>query len=176
MRDNIGEGDAVCKEFPFSMYPLTSSPTAAVLILLTGVTANTNSYTLCGTVGRVTFTNAPANGATILASYKYTALTSGEISDILSGANNESYLAAANACLVLAADTSRLFSYTMGDKTIDKRKISDNLRNLSAMYEERYYNMKDRNEFTGTVMTFKDDTGTPYAGFDSSVAFLNTTS
>ena len=171
----VGEGDGVNRYFQFDMFPLVSSPTANVVIFLTGVTAATNSYTLSGDVGKLTFgaANAPANGATILAIYDYNALSSGELSQIESGYSTSPYLAAANACLVLAADATRFFAYTMGDKSVDKRRVADSLINLSKTLENRHYTMQSKN-ITGSVFGFNDTTGLPYYGFDTSVAYIGT--
>ena len=168
----IGEGDGVNRFFQFDMFPLLSSPTANVAILVTGVTAATNSYTLSGDVGRLTFTAAPANGATIIANYEYNALSSGELSQIESGFSTQPYLAAANACLVLAADASRFFAYTMGDKSVDKRRVASNLIELSRTLENRHYTMQSKT-IAGTTFSFPDTTGLPYSNFDTGVAYLN---
>lgn len=172
----VGEGDGVNRTFQLDMYPIASAPTAVLLLLNTGVTAATNSYTISGGVGRITFNAFLTGGNTLLANYKYVALTDSEIIDILSGHTAHPYLAAANAALVLAADASRLFAYTMGDKSVDKRKVASNLIELSKELENRHYRIRDDSNFDGTIFTMKDDSGTPYAGFDSAVAFVDTTS
>src|SRR3990167_5012885 len=155
------------------MYPLASAPTATLVLLNTGVTAATNTYTISGGVGRITLTAFLTAGNTLLANYKYVALTDSEITDILSGHTGEPYLAAANAALVLAADASRLFAYTMGDKSVDKRKVASNLIELSKELENRHYRIRDDTNFDGTVFSFKDDTGTPFSSYDSAVAFID---
>ena len=169
----IGEGDGTNRYFQFDMFPLVSAATANVAIYLTGVTAATNTYTLSGDIGRLTFSagNAPAGGATIIANYDYNALSSGELTQIESGHEATPYLVAANACLVLAADASRFFSYTMGDKTVDKRKVASNLLELSKALENRHYTTQSKTQ-TGTVFTFKDGTGLPYDGYSTSSAYI----
>ena len=170
----IGEGDGTNRYFQFDMFPLVSAVTANVAIYLTGVTAATNTYLLSGDVGRLTFSagNAPANGATILANYDYNALSSGELTQIESGHEATPYLVAANACLVLAADASRFFAYTMGDKSVDKRRIANNLIELSKTLENRHYTMQSKT-IAGTTFSFPDTTGLPYSNFDTGVAYLN---
>jgi len=173
VNERVGEGDGVNRYFQFDMFPLVSSVTANVAIFLTGVTAATNTYLLSGDIGRLTFTdgNAPANGATILAHYDYNALSSGEISQIESGHTSEPYLVAANCCLVLAADASRYFAYTMGDKSVDKRRIANNLLELSKTLENRHYTMQSKN-IAGSTFSFPDTTGLPYNNFDTAVAYI----
>jgi len=177
-KEIVGEGDAVNKVFQLDMYPIASSPSAVLALFLTGVTAATNTYTISGGVGRITFgaVNAPAAGATIHADYKYVALTDSEITDILSGHTGEPYLAAANAALVLAADSSRLFMYTMGDKTVDKRKVANNLLELSSSLENRHYTVLDKSSYTGTVFSHTDDISTPYYNYDTAVSSSEETS
>ena len=165
--ENIGEGDGVNTTFMLDMFPMTSGATSVLAMFLTGVTAATNSYTISGALGRVTFSAAPANGATILASYMYYALTSGELSEILSGHSGQPYLAASRACMALAADASRHYAYTMGDKTIDKRRVAPTLIEMSKQYENMHYRGADREGYTGTVMTFKDNSGTEYYDYDA---------
>lgn len=178
VNENVGEGDGTNRYFQLDMFPIASSPSAVLTIFLTGTTAATNSYTISGGVGRIIFNagSQPAAGATILANYKYVALTDSEITDILSGHTGEPYLAAANAALVLVADSSRLFMYTMGDKTVDKRKVASNLLELSKELENRHYGIKDRTQYTGTVFTHSDESGSPYEHFDTAIASLEITS
>ena len=171
----VGEGDGVNRYFQLDMYPLASAPTATLVLLNTGVTAATNTYTISGGVGRITLTAFLTAGNTLLANYKYVALTDSEITDILSGHTGEPYLAAANAALVLAADASRLFAYTMGDKSVDKRKVASNLIELSKELENRHYRIRDDTNFDGTVFTFKDASNTYYDGYDTSIAYVTGT-
>ena len=172
----VGVGDGANLRFQLDMFPLASAPTGILTVLLTGTTAATNTYTIDGELGTLTFLagSVPAAGATILASYSYHALTSGELSEFLSGHTGSPFLAAANAIMVVAADASRLFAYTMGDKTVDKRRVSNSLLELSKELENKHYNQRDDGAYSGTVFTFKDDTGTPYHGYDSAVSYLPT--
>ncbi len=170
----VGEGDDTNLNFQLDMFPLVSSPTATLEVNISGVIIVAANYNISGDVGRLTFISAPTAGADILATYEYFALTSGEISNILSGLSATPYLAAANAALVLAADNSRLFAYSMGDKTVDKRRVSDNLRGLSKDLKDTHFTMKGEINTTASQFTFKDDSGTWYAGYDSAAANLNT--
>lgn len=175
VNETVGEGDGNNRYFQLDMYPLVSSPTSTLVIFLTGVTAATNTYVISGDVGRVTFNagSSPGAGHTLVANYNYHALSSGELTDMLSGHTGAPFLAAANAALILAADASRLFMYTMGDKTVDKRRVAENLRELSKELENRHYNVLDRSSFDASVFTFKDNSGTPYEGYDSAVSYLD---
>lgn len=174
VNENVGTADGANKEFQLDMFPLASAPSAVLTILSTGVVVVTANYTISGAFGRITFGSAPTAGNAILASYKYHSLTSGEISDVQSGTPGKPYLAAANCALILAADDSKLFAYTMGGKEVDKRGVAKSLRDLSAALENRHYTMKNKENFTATVFTFKDNSNTVYAGYDSAVAYLPT--
>lgn len=173
----VGEGDGANRYFLLDMAPIASAPTATLAIFLTGVTAATNTYTVSGEIGRITFNvgSQPAAGATILANYEYYALSSGELSDILSGYTGSPYLAASNAALCIAADASKLFMYTLGDKTVDKRRVADNLIKLSEALKEQHATLVATNNYTASIFTFKDDSGTVYDGFDTAVAVYTTT-
>lgn len=178
VNETIGEGDGANNHFQLDMYPLPEPATAHVVILLTGSTASTSTITISGAVGCLTFStgNEPSNGDTLLGTYDYVALTTAEMTDILSGHTGSPYLAAANAASIIAADSSRLFMYTMGDKTVDKRRVARSLMELSAQLENRHYRMRDDGKFAAKVVTY-DDSGTVYKGYDSAVAsYLTATS
>ncbi len=129
----IGEGDGTNLNYQVDMFPLTSSPTASLSILSSGVLVAAANYNISGDVGRITFLSAPTAGNTILGNYEYHAFNSAELSDFLSGHTGDPYLAAANACLGLAGDTSKFFAYTLGEKAVDKRRISRDLRELMLL-------------------------------------------
>ena len=178
VNENVGEGDGANRFFQFDTYPLASGPTAFTVIFITGSTAATSSYVLSGMQGKLTFNagSEPAAGGTLIANYEYHAISSGELTQIMSGHTGRPYLVAANALLLIAADSARLFAYTMGNKKIDKTMIAKNLRETSQMYEKRHYSMLKDSSYTATVFTFKDNTGTPYEGYDTGAAYLTGTS
>jgi hypothetical protein len=168
VNEPFGEGDGTNRRFQLDMFPLASSPTSTLAIFLTGVTAATNSYVVSGDVGRVTFNvgSEPAQDAQMVASYEYFAISSGDISNILSGLTATPYLAASRVALALAADASRFFAYTMGDKSVDKRKVAENLRLLSKDLKDTHFEVIEDQNYTATVFTFKDNSGTPFHGYD----------
>lgn len=174
LNERVGVGDGTNKYFKLDMFPVVSSPTASVIILVTGVAATTATTTFDEALGRVTFTVAPSAGDNILATYEYHALSSGEISDFLSGLTGSPKLAASNAALALAGNASKLFSYTMGEKSVDKKKVAQNLLALSKQLKEQHFELKANANYGSQVFTMKDNTGTPYEGYDSAVAYLPT--
>lgn len=173
------KNDGVELVYQLDMYPLVSGKgnglgTGTVRIYTSGTELLETATTVwSGGLGRFTFASAITAGAEIRATYSYYALTSGELSELLSGHTGNPYLAAANACLAIVADAARLYSYTMGDKTVNKSRIAGELRELSIELENRHYKMRDRGGFSATQFTFKDNTGTPYYGFDTAVAYLS---
>ena len=173
----VGKTDGVNTRFQLDMFPLASSPTAVLTLISTGKEVTAANYVISGGVGVITFNAASTTGNTagqeLLAVYDYHALTSGEISDILSGLTARPYLAAANAALILAADASRLFAYTMGDKSVDKRKVAENLRELSAELETRDTIMVKRGNYKAGVFTHFDPSNTVYDGYDTAVSYLS---
>ena len=174
----VPSNDGKQLKFRLDMYPLVSGAgngqgTGVVKIFSSGVEKSlTATMIISGSFGNFTLSSALTAGAKLEANYTYYALTSGELSDILSGLTGSPYLAAANACLILAADASRFYAYTMGEKTVDKRRIASDLRELSKELEKRHYNMSDKNGYTAAIVTMRDDTGTPYYNYDTAVAYL----
>lgn len=174
INETVGEADGTNTRFKLDMFPLVSAPSASLALLSSGVSVVTGNYTVSGDVGVIVFTSAPTAGNTILASYEYYTLNSGELSDFLSGHTGQPFLAASNACLAIAGDSSKLFMYVMGEKSVDKRRIAKELRELSDDLMERHITLLDRDQYTSTVFTFKDNSGTVYEGYDTSVAYLAT--
>lgn len=171
VNENVGAGDGGNLNFQVDMFPLASSPTATLEVRVSGAIIAASNWDISGDVGKLTFLSAPTAGADILASYEYFALTSGEITDILSGLTATPYIAASRAALVLAADNSRLFSYSMGDKSVDKRRISSELRELSKDLENSHFTVKGKVDYNTKIWTFKDNSNTVYVNYDSAVAF-----
>ena len=174
--ENVGQGDGVNNHFQLDMFPLITPATGILTILLTGITALTNTYTVDPDLGTLDFVtgNEPANGASIKANYTYVSINTGDLNDILSGHTGSPYLAASNALLILAADDTRLFMYIMGDKTVDKRKIAKDFRELSKEYENKHFTLRNKVNFDTKIWTMKDNSGTVYDGYDTAVAFLTT--
>lgn len=172
VRSNNGiQLDYQLDKFPLSSGAADGIGTGTVRLYTSGTELTETAATVwSGGLGRFTLASAITAGAEIRATYSYYALTSGELSEFLSGHTGSPFLAAANACLAIVADTARLYAYTLGDKTVDKRKISSDLRALSTELEKRHFIMKDRVDFSATVFTFKDNTGTPYFDYDTGVS------
>jgi len=155
------------------MYPLVTNPTSHVVIFLTGSTAATNSYTLDASLGTLTFSagSEPADGATILGQYKYHALSSGEVSECLSGLTATPLLAASKAALMLAGDSSRYFAYTMGDKTVDKSKVQKQLLDLSDRLKDRHYELIEKGSYDVKWFTLQEQTGWAYWDYDTGINY-----
>ena len=171
----IGEGDGTNLNYQVDMFPLTSSPTASLSILSSGVLVAAANYNISGDVGRITFLSAPTAGNTILGNYEYHAFNSAELSDFLSGHTGDPYLAAANACLGLAGDTSKFFAYTLGEKAVDKRRISRDLRELAETLMDRRDKLISEGTYDAGIFSFKDNSGTIYHGYDAAEAVFTTT-
>jgi len=169
----VGQGDGTNIHFQLDMYPMVTNPTAHVYLTQTGGAVATGEVTFSASVGMVTFTSSALKaGNTLLATYDYHALSSGELTDMLSGLTGKPLLAASKACLILAADATRLFMYTMGDKTVDKRRVARDLMELSKTLENKHYTNRDDVGTTVNWWTAKDNSGTIYDGYDSATAYL----
>ena len=171
----IGKGDGSGINYKLSMYPLCSSPTAVLTIRIDGATIAATNWNISGNNGALTFVSAPTANAEILGSYEYYTLTSGELSDFLSGLTGSPYLAASRACLALAGDSSRYFSYSMGEKIIDKRKISQNFRDLSKSLSDMHYMVRDDSAYDSKIFTMQDNTDTAYDEYDDNETVFITT-
>jgi len=168
--------DAIQRVFQLNMFPLHSATTANTVLWFSGKAYQSATVLFSAAVGRFTLGGVATAtaGSEIRVDYKYNALSSGDITDILSGHTGSPFLAASNACLVLAADATRLFMYTMGEKTVDKRRASRDLIELSKTLENRHYKKRDDEGFAASQFTFRDNKGTPYYNYDTSVAYLGT--
>ena len=167
--------DGIRLIFQLDMFPIASStanvgPTGSVAFFQDGVEiTESGTTTFGGDIGRVVLASALAAGKEITVNYTYYALASGEIDDLLSGYTGYPYLVAANACLVLAADAAKLFAYTMGDRSVDKRKTTDNLLKTSARYEEKHYRLLSDSIYSADQWTMKDNTNSVYFDYDTGV-------
>ena len=170
----VGMGDGVSKNFKLSMFPLASAPTAVLTITISGVAVASTNYNITGSFGALTFLSAPTANAEILGSYDYFALTSGELSDLLSGHTGSPFLVASHAALALAGQSSKFFAYTMGEKTVDKRKIASDLRELSSDLMDRHRDGIKDGSYNAAILTLKDNSGTPYHNFDKAEQILHT--
>ena len=172
VQEFVGVGDGVNKMFQTDMFPLVTN---TITIFVTGVAAASAAASIDYDTGKLEFAVAPTNGNNLVMTYNYSALTDGEIDEIMSGVGTgKTLLVAANCCLALAADASRWFSYVMGDKEVNKNDIGNKLMKLAEDLENKYYRQRDDNNFNITVATFSDlPTGTPYYGYDSGLNILD---
>ena len=172
VQEFVGVGDGVNKMFQTDMFPLVTN---TITIFVTGVAAASAAASIDFDTGKIEFAVAPTNGNNLVMTYNYSALTDGEIDEIMSGVGTgKTLLVAANCCLALAADASRWFSYVMGDKEVNKNDIGAKLMKLAEDLENKYYRQRDDSNFNITIATLADlPTGTPYYGYDSGLNILD---
>ena len=169
IRERVIKGDGSASEFQLDMFPVR---TGTLTIYNTGVAVSASSVNhLIGTF----VTSAPSAGNLILASYHYNALSDDEIQNSLDLASGGGTLLAASiAARALAGNFARFFSYTQGDKSVDKDKVSKKLLDIAESLEKAHDKNIQAGGMTVTVMNF-DDSGTAFDNYDtgSSVNFEN---
>ena len=117
-------------------------------------------------------TTPPTAGATILATYQYNAMSDEEIQKCIDMASGASiFIAAANAARGMASNHAKYFSYTQGDKRVDKDNLSKKFLAIAKSLEEADQKAINGAGKTVTVMTF-DDSGTMFDGYDTAVASI----
>jgi hypothetical protein len=162
VRERVAKSDGLTTEFQLDMFPVR---TGTVTIYNTGVAVSALAITYL--LGTFTLTAAASASNLILASYQYNALSDDEIQnaiDLASGGGN--LLAGAIAARSLAANFARYFSYTQGDKSVDKDKISKKLLDLAESLENAHDKNIQAGGMTVSVMKF-DDSGTAFDGYDT---------
>ena len=174
IREDIGDGDGSSQKWQLDLFPARTG-TIEITISAKAITNFTGSPVL----GYVDFSGSslsgstsPTAGAEILATYQYNALSDEEIQksiDLASGASL--FIAAANAARSLAGNYARFFSYSQGDKKVDKDKLSKKLLALADSLEKADEKAIKGAGSTVTIMSF-DDSGTMFQGYDTAVATL----
>ena len=170
--EDVARGDGSTAEFQLDMFPVV---TASLTVYSTGAAISASANIALGTFQ--TTNSAPAAGNVILASYRYQALSDQEIQSIIDSVSgsvgDRLMLAASIGCRAIAANYARFFAYTQGDKSVDKNKQADKLRELAESYESAWKTSLETLGKTLTVMEF-DDSGTEFDGYDTAIASLMT--
>ena len=139
--------DGSATKYQVSDYPIQP---ASETIAVAGSVYGTSGYTMNGTSGLVTFADAPANNAQIVAEYTCTQIDGTTLGDILTRNSSVLDLAAAEALEMRAADAASFFSFISGaDIKVDKTKVADNYMKLAEQLRSNYYN-PDRQEVIDT--------------------------
>lgn len=160
VNEAVAQGDGVTTIFQLDMFPVR---TGSVTWYRSGTVTSASINLVLGTVD-VTG-SAPSVGDKLVATYQYNALSDQEIEDCISLASAGGVLMAASYALrSIAANYARFFSYTQGDKSINKDRLADKLIALAESYEEAYEN--GGSFFGVTTMRF-DDSGTVFDSYDT---------
>ena len=158
----VANGDGATTLFQLDMFPVR---TGSVTFYQSGTVKSATINLVLGTAD--TTGSAPAAGDKLVATYQYNALSDQEIEfyiDLASAAG--SMLAASFAARALAANYARFFSYTQGDKSVNKDNLSDKLLKLAESLETAYENGINLAGFTVTPTRF-DDSGTVFESYDT---------
>lgn len=174
----IESTDGSTQIFQMDMFPIR---TGTQLPFVSGrAITNTTGSVLLGLLdfsgSSITGGTAPTGGAQIITSYEYNALSDDEIQhsiDLASG--NGDLIAGAIAARKIAADRTRWFSYSQGDKQVDKRFVGINMLKVAESLEKAH---KENSQFADNIIavaTF-DDSGTAFDDYDTASARIVETS
>jgi len=170
VQEHVANGDSATTIFQVDLFPMR---TGTLTVLVTGAVKTSASANF--PLGLFDLTgSAPVNGDRILATYQYNALSDDEVQaciDLASAAGT--LLAASYAARSLAGNAARYFSYTQGQKSVDKDQMSKKFIDLAESLEEAYENNISVAGMIVTVTTF-DDSGTAFDGYSTASSYVDT--
>ena len=169
VQEDVARGDGATTDFQLDMFPVFTN---TLTVYTSGVVTSASANFALGTFQ--ISVSAPAAGTQIVATYRYSALSDDEIQsclDLASGGGT--ILAASYAARSLAGNYARFFSYTQGDKSVDKDGLSKKLLDLAESLEEAYENNISLAGITLTISRF-DDSGTAFDGYDTGSSSIAT--
>ena len=149
LQEIIGTGDGSETLFLLQMAPVVAE-SETITVNGTVQTRDTD-YTLDNGVGLVTFTAAPAAGAELKATYRWTTFSDEELQDLLDQGLSVTR-AAIQAIEWLLADTDRFIKYTFGQESVDRTSAREGLEHLLAGL---------RQQLSGPVTLVKADDRVP---------------
>src|SRR3990167_7403737 len=173
LNELLGEGPNGYLQYQTDAFPIS---TGSFTVLVSGAVRTATATTNQLTIGIIDFTGvstAVTAGAEVRASYRYFALSNDEIQsvvDMVSGTlGDRVILAASIAARGLAGNYARLFSYSQGQKSVNKDNISDKLLRLADSLMKQY-EATIKNSTTMLTITSFDDSGTEFDGFNTAKA------
>lgn len=163
VNEAVSNGDGFTTIFQLDMFPVR---TGSLTFYKTGSAVGSASVNLV--LGTVDVTgSAPLPGDKLVATYQYNALSDQEIDFVISLASAAgSMLAASFAARSLAGNYARFFSYTQGDKSVNKDNLADKFLALAESLEDAYEKGIKLAGMTVTPIRF-DDSGTVFDGYDT---------
>ena len=164
VNEAVANGDGATTLFQLDMFPVR---TGSLTWYKSGTSTSATYNLVLGTVD-VTG-SAPAAGDVVLATYQYNALSDQEIQsyiDLASAAG--SLLAASYAARALAGNAARYFSYTQGQKSVNKDNLSAKFLRLAESLETAYEN--NMKSLFNMRMATDDASGTFFENYDTGLA------
>lgn len=164
----VGVGDGATTQFQLDMFPVRTGT-------LTWYKAGSvTSATVDLVMGRVDVTgSAPAAGDQLVANYAYNALSDQEVQFYIDLASaGGSLLAASYAARALAGNAARFFSYTQGDKSVNKDNLSKKFMDLAESLETAYEKNISMASWSMSLATY-DSSGTSFDGYDTATDASN---
>jgi len=167
INEKVANGDGATTIFQLDMFPVRTGSTT---FYKSGVAVSSAIVNLV--LGTVDVTgSAPATGDQLVATYQYNALSDQEIEFYIALASAASALIAASyAARALAGNAARYFSYTQGQKSVNKDNLSAKFLKLAESLESAYE--KNITTFGTSNMTLasNDESGTNFDNYDTGLA------
>jgi len=127
LNQQIGEGDGATVDFQTAVSPVVSESDS---VWVGGVLqVRDTDYTIALDLGVVTFAAAPASGAVITCSYRWTTFTDDELLDVMDR-HGAVRLAAIEVIGWLLASRDLFLKYTFGQESVDRSATKDSLSRL----------------------------------------------
>ena len=164
INEAVANGDGSTTLFQLDMFPVR---TGSITFYKSGTAVGSAITNLV--LGTVDVTgSAPLAGDKLVATYQFNALSDQEIEFYLSLASGASaILAASFACRAIAGNYARFFTYTQGDKSVNKDGLSEKLMRMAESYEDLAGGKLFG--FNLTTMAF-GEIGTAFEGYDTASA------
>lgn len=127
----LGEGDGTLKKFRAQLTPIIDG-SQSVRVNGTEKSAGTD-YTIDNDLGLITFTTAPADGATVDADYTWSVFSDATITNLLARNSNSVIQTLRDLVRALLADSDLFIKYTIGMESIDRTAA---LKALQALLDD----------------------------------------
>ena len=130
--ERVGSGDGSATVFKLAHSPVMAG-TANVLVN-GNVQVEDTDYHLDYSTGKLTFSEAPADGGATVASYDFAAFSDAELQIYMDSAGGNLTLAAGEALTALVSDRARLVTWSRGDTRIDYDRLRRDIADVAARY------------------------------------------
>ena len=168
IRELLGKGSAAGNQWQTDGFPIR---TGSYAVFVSGIArASASASIALGVIDYSGVTTAVTGGAEVRCTYQFNALSDQEIDfclDLASGGGP--LLAAAYAARSIAGNQAKLFSYSLGNKTVNKDRLADKMLELAESLEAAYEKNISLAGISLTIGAF-GDSGTAFDHYDTGIA------